>query len=146
MKTIPEPIQNCHHRLQNCNDTRILNPSNSTDLENRQGSTAYPNTKTVYSEPFLNCLRTAETNWNVSIPSNSMGLKLKQNHEKHQNQPNLQPLAGEFSPSGNLLIMASQQSKACCNQLPSPEAIPERLRLCICSAESNIDDNQLEAY
>jgi len=61
MKTIPEPIQNCNHRLQNCNDPRNLNPSNSTDLENRQGSTAYPDAKTMDSETLFNCFRSAES-------------------------------------------------------------------------------------
>ena len=60
MKTIPEPIQNCNHRLQNCNDPRNLYPSNSTDLENRQGSTAYPDAKTMDSETLFNCFRSAE--------------------------------------------------------------------------------------
>lgn len=89
MKTIPEPIQNCNHRLQNCNDPRNLNPSNSTGL-------------------------------------------------------NLQPLAGEFNLSENLLIMASQQSKVCCNHLPSPESIDERLRLWAGSASATIGDDQPE--
>lgn len=33
MKTIPVPSQNCNHWLQNCNNTRILNPSNSAGLK-----------------------------------------------------------------------------------------------------------------
>ncbi|HOI89896.1 MAG TPA: hypothetical protein PLK28_05230 [Candidatus Rifleibacterium sp.] len=61
MKTIPVPSQNCNHWLQNCNNTRILNPSNSMDLENRKGSTAYLDIKTIDSEPLFNCLCTAET-------------------------------------------------------------------------------------
>ena len=101
MNTIPEPIQNCNHRLQNCHNTQILNPSNST------------------------------------------GLKFKK-YEKHHNQLNLQLLAGEISLSENLLIMASQQSKVCCGQLPSPEAIAERLRLWAGSASATTDDDQPE--
>lgn len=102
MKTIPEPIQNCNHRLQNCHDTQILTPSNST------------------------------------------GLKFKKKYQKHHNQLNLQLLAGEISLSENLLIMASQKPKTCCNQLPSPEVIAERLCLLAGSATASTDDDQPE--
>lgn len=101
MKTIPEPIQNCNHRLQNCHDPQILSPSNST------------------------------------------GLKFKK-YEKHHNHMHLQPLAGEFSLSENLLIMASQQSKVCCNQSSGSEVPADRLRLWAGSASATTDDDQPE--
>lgn len=86
-------------------------------------------------------------NWNntrILNPSNLTGLKFEKKYEKHHNQPNLQQLAGAFILSENLLIVASQQSKVYCNQLPSPEAIAERLRLLTSSATAFTDDDQPE--
>ncbi len=99
MKTIPETMQNFNHWLQK-RDTQPLIPSISTDLENRQNSSAFPYAKTLGLKSLLNCLCAAETikhtvcaelrkyldESTTANPSNSIGLR---------HQQNLQPLAGE---------------------------------------------------
>ncbi|HNS10552.1 MAG TPA: hypothetical protein PKN29_12690 [Candidatus Ozemobacteraceae bacterium] len=153
MKTIPETIQDCNHWLRNCNATQILNPSNSTDLESKQNSSAFPHAKTLGSKPLLNCLRTAETikhtmcaelrkyldESTTANPSNLMGLR---------HQQNLQPLAGEnqpdkayvegISPALRLILLAKRLLRRCA---PRNDVFKTRLQPLI--GEINLAKNPL---
>lgn len=167
MNTIPEPIQNCNHRLQNCHDTQILNPSNSTDSENRQGSTAYPDAKTMDSETLFNCFRSAETILHTTC-AESVGFSVrvlfanrsrngKYGQFKHWRskmnnmliavckKQNPQPLVGESDGSKKLQIVVAKLPEARFEKFFSPEVIAERLSLCAISPISLIDKGQPEA-